>query len=755
MKIISSLFRFILRLTAATLVVSGIIYYFIGTQSGLQMMWGAAEKYIPDYVTVGSVDGNLISGLTVRDFAYHDDGVNVSIHSFSLRWDALKIWRRQFVIHDADIDGVSVNIQQKTSSQPSTIQSADVLWWLRKINIERAAVHHAQLNFGDAHIELDGSLDDNWHAAWSVNIPNLNQFTADISGKLITNGTIAGSRLQPKINADINLEKFKTAYFSINSLNGYIHSEYRDTLNNLGKLRVQGLIIEDFRVPDFTLGTMGKVVDGSYQLQAQAVLSPVNVVKAKFVLPQFTSAMTLDQPFTASATANVKDFAQFNTLFVDVPQVRDFAGVVTGMFTGSGTLLHPVFDGGLEAQHGSVFVPAANMRLTDIHLKTHYHTGQKVNLNGTFTAGKGRASVDGTYGIEESSLPLLLNIQGTDVSIINTKEYKVKISPDMTLDYRNNDLILGGKIFVPDAEIHPVDFRSTATLPSDVVIVNRHTAVTSVPTNVSLRVQVILGQRVKLQYRELNTKLSGSINISGAEGKPMSASGEFRIEDGIYRAYGRNLNIQQGRLIYAGNLLTNPGISLRATQTVKTVGFSNTSKFESKPVYAGSSSVLVGVAVSGVIDKPRLTLFSDEPGLSQGNILSYLLFGYPQAQITDAASAALMSVASDMYGEQKKNPVSSLQNKLGLNELGVGSVEYFDMRPNADNKLQNSTQKDTTVNVGRNFGNNLSLHYSYGLFKQIQVFSLRYQIDRHFAVQTETSTLENGGDLMYQMESAH
>lgn len=754
MKIISSLYQFMLRLTAAAVVVTGIIYYFIGTQSGLQLIWNGAETFLPDKITVGSVEGTIISHLTIHDLVYHDDGVNVSIHSLSLRWDALKLWRKHFVIHALDIDGVNVVIKQQKTSQPSSIKSEDVLWWLRKINIEQASLRDARFDYGAAHIDINGSLDDDWHAQWSVNIPELNQFAADIHGKLVTNGSIAGSRMQPQINADINLEKFVSEYFSIASLKGVIRSQYKDHLTNIGSLRVQGLKIESFRVPDLVLNTEGSLFDGDYKLHARAQLSPVNVVTAEFILPQVTTAMTVNQTFIASAKVNVKDFSQFNTLFEDVPQVREFTGAVTGAFTGSGEILHPVFDGGLEAKNGSVFVPAYKIRLTNMNVKTHYHSGQKVNLSGTFSAGQGTGKFEGTYGLEESSLPLMLSVHGTDIAVGDSKEYQVKISPDVTLDYRDNDLILGGKILVPYAEIHPVDFRSTATLPSDVVIVNHHSVVTTVPTNVSLRVQVILGERVKLQYRDLNTKLSGSIIISGAEGNPMTAAGEFSIADGTYRAYGRNLNIQQGRLIYAGNLLTNPGINLRATQTVKTVQLSNTSQFDSRPVYAGSSTLLVGIAVSGVIDKPRITLFSDASGLSQGDILSYLLFGYPQAQISDAASAALMQVASDMYGDQKKNPVSSLQNKLGLNELGVGSVEYYNTKPTADSP-QNTTQKDTTVNVGRNFGHNLSLHYSYGLFKQIQIFSLRYQIDRHFAVQTETSTQENGGDLMYQMESAH
>jgi translocation and assembly module TamB len=245
----------------------------------------------------------------------------------------------------------------------------------------------------------------------------------------------------------------------------------------------------------------------------------------------------------------------------------------------------------------------------------------------------------------------------------------------------------------------------------------------------------------------------------GNGGNPVTAIGQFQINDGSYRAYGRTLIIQQGKLIYAGNLLTNPGISLRAASTIKVTNLSGGNQFDSKdfqPVYMGSGTIQVGVAVTGTIDKPRVTLFSDQPGLSQGDILSYLLFGYPQSQMTKNSSFDFLGIASEMYGgPSTTGATSNLQNKLGLDELSVGSMEYY-TPPNA-NDLNSvpSTQQTSAVNIGRNFGHNLSVHYSIGLFQQVQVFSLRYQINKHFAVQTETSTLENGGDLLYQLESAH
>lgn len=762
MRMISSLRKFLVCIISAALVVLAIFYYIAGTESGLQLVWSKVKRRLPDNLHVESLHGNLISSLTIQNITYQDETALVSIQSIHLSWDAWRLLRKRFVITDIDIDGLSVKVKQSQEpapSKPSTFKIDDLLKWLRYLRVERANIHHAEVDYKDVRIVLDGGLDDNWHLQWSIKAPELNHLATDVRGKLTTTGSIIGSRLQPDMQINIQLDNFATKYFGIRSLGGSINSSYSKNFTDHGVINVKGLNIEGMRVPDLVLKTASQLKKGAYQLNVSAVLSPVNVIDAELKLPKFLSNMTIDQPFKASASVDVKDFSQFNTLFADIPQVRSVAGQVTGTFNASGTLLHPVIDGGLQVTNGSVFVPPASMEFSDIRMQARYHTGKPINLRATFVAGQGSASIEGTYGVEEPALPLLIRVKGTDVLVYDTKEYKIKISPDMLLSYQNNDLDLSGKIEIPYALIAPVDFSTTTTLSSDVVIVNKKTTSSDVPTNVSLQIQLVLGSNVNLQYHDLKTKLHGGINIYGKPGRPLTATGEFNINDGTYKAYGRTLNIQQGRLIYAGNLLSNPGISLRASQTIKTAGSGGGSQFDSsdfQSVYTGSGALTVGVAVSGVIDKPRITLFSDRPGLSQGDILSYLLFGYPQSQASGASGLALLGVAGQMYGGDSGggSPTESLQNKLGLDELSVGTTEYFDASSTAQGGAP-TTASATTVNMGRNLGHNLSLHYSVGLFQQVQVFSIRYQISRHFAIQTETSTLENGGDLLYQLESAH
>lgn len=744
--------KLIKRLFICMLGVLAILYFLAGTETGTSCLWSAASRYLPNQLKVGQLHGTLLSHLNLNDFVFENETTLIKIHSLNLEWSPLELLRKRIVINSVIADGVNIVVKETDKQASQTLDIDHLLKQLSRINLQQAALTHAQIEIGNAHINLQGTLDDEWHLLWDANIPDLNKLLSMVSGKLVTNGSITGKRLDPNIKTEFVLQRFTSGYVQIQALSGVLHNQLTNRMTDQGNLVVRGLKINDFLVPDFTLATASEWHAPSLHLKATATFSKQNHIIGEIFLDKVDLAAGLAQSFKAWARADVNNFSQFNTLFKTVPQVRDFAGRVTGAFTGAGKLNSPVFDGGLEAEAGSVLIPSQKIRLTNIQLTTLYHTGRPVNLQGTAAVGgRGQLQVSGTYDIEKASLPLNLHIMAENLQLFDTKEYQINISPDLNLSYRDNDLFISGKVLVPFARIEPTDLTGTATLPSDVIIVSEH-SVHTVPTNLTLQVEVLLGQQVKVKYRGLKAELKGSIIVNGEEGRPLTATGEFSIaKDGIYKAYGRSLAIQQGRLIYAGNIITNPGISLRATQTIRRVGYAGGNSFGNKdiaPVYSGTDELTVGVMVSGVIDKPNVSLFSEPTMLSQADILSYMLFGYPQSQVKGASSLALLNVASEMVGGSKKptNVVNKIQKKLGLDELSVGSREYYDIESNAAHNA-------TTVNVGRNLGRKLSVHYSVGLFQPIQIFSLRYQINSHLAIQTETSTLENGGDLLYQLES--
>ena len=53
-------------------------------------------------------------------------------------------------------------------------------------------------------------------------------------------------------------------------------------------------------------------------------------------------------------------------------------------------------------------------------------------------------------------------------------------------------------------------------------------------------------------------------------GTPTLGSGEVRVA-GKYKAYGQDLTIQRGQLLYAWTPLENPNLNIEATRTVEDV----------------------------------------------------------------------------------------------------------------------------------------------------------------------------------------
>src|SRR5690606_40886814 len=126
------------------------------------------------------------------------------------------------------------------------------------------------------------------------------------------------------------------------------------------------------------------------------------------------------------------------------------------------------------------------------------------------------------------------------------------------------------------------------------------------------------------------TNVAGQLTVRERPSEPTKGSGEIRVS-GTYKAYGQDLTIQQGSLLYANTPLENPNLRLVATRRV--------------------DNVTAGLRVSGNAANPVLAVFS-EPEMGQANALSYLVTGKPIDQIGqsegegDALQAAARSLGT-------------------------------------------------------------------------------------------------------------
>jgi translocation and assembly module TamB len=75
-------------------------------------------------------------------------------------------------------------------------------------------------------------------------------------------------------------------------------------------------------------------------------------------------------------------------------------------------------------------------------------------------------------------------------------------------------------------------------------------------------ITINIGKKVELTGFGLQANVEGALQVRESPGQPTLGSGEVRVA-GKYKAYGQDLTIQRGQLLYAWTPLDNPNLKSR------------------------------------------------------------------------------------------------------------------------------------------------------------------------------------------------
>jgi translocation and assembly module TamB len=211
--------------------------------------------------------------------------------------------------------------------------------------------------------------------------------------------------------------------------------------------------------------------------------------------------------------------------------------------------------------------------------------------------------------------------------------------------------------------------------------------------------------------------VAGSLQVRETPGSPTLGSGEVRVA-GKYKAYGQDLTIQRGQLLYAWTPLDNPRLNIEATRTVE--------------------AVTAGLRIRGDAKTPELTVFSDPP-MSQSNALSYLVAGKPIDQIGagDEDADAMQTAARSLGAAGGGLLAKSIGKRLGVDEFAVKDDEMIG---------------GAALTVGQYLSPRLYLSYGVGLFEPGDVITLRYKLSDDLAVQTQRGPDDTRAGIEYRIE---
>lgn len=400
-------------------------------------------------------------------------------------------------------------------------------------------------------------------------------------------------------------------------------------------------------------------------------------------------------------------------------EMQEARGRLSGRISASGTLSEPRFDGRVEFADASMRLRTPGIRLERIRALVSGSSSGALEIDAEAWSGDGVLRAAGQFDPWRRPFGLNLKIDGQDFQAVRTPDASVWVTPRLDVALAEGALRVDGTVDVPRADITPKRISSGVGPSTDQVIVRRGEDGGADAVGIFADVRLKLGEAVRFEGFGLKTRLSGAIRVIEAPGVPTRARGELQLVGGRYEAYGQELTLETGKLLFTGGALTRPAVQLRATREPR-------------------EDITVGVLVRGTLDKPEFSLFST-PAMPQERQLSWLVLGRSLDEGGSGSDRELVADAALGLGLAGGEWLAQrLGSRIGFDEITVGA------------KPGESSQQ-AQITLGKYLSPRLFISYGVGLFQAGQSFRLQYDIGSGFKLATETG-VESGGDLLYTIE---
>ncbi|MBM7457134.1 translocation and assembly module TamB [Oceanisphaera litoralis] len=404
-----------------------------------------------------------------------------------------------------------------------------------------------------------------------------------------------------------------------------------------------------------------------------------------------------------------------------LPEVARLQGTLAGRARLEGTLQAPLLFGDISLSGGEVDTYSDMVQVRDFSTRLEIR-GTNATINGRLRVGDGPLNISGELDWRQLPVSGEIRLKGIELEAGYPGMGRVRVSPDLQIGL-GEQATVRGEILIPWARIEVKELPESAVSRSaDVVIVQASGIIPEQAPKLPLdiRITVRLTEDVRLEAFGLDTRLEGQLRIVQRPKRSMRANGEIRLIDGRFRAYGQNLQIRDGSILFSGPL-DQPNLRVEAIRN---------------PSSLSDSSIIVGVRVSGSAAQPKVEVFSD-PAMPQVEQLSYLLRGRGLEGGGESDGNALVQSMLLGAGVGKIGGlVTNVGEALGLQDVSLDTGGSGD---------------ETEVNISAYVLPGLQIGYGVGVFSAIGELRLRYELLPRLYLQA-TSGLSQAIDIFYRFE---
>ena len=301
----------------------------------------------------------------------------------------------------------------------------------------------------------------------------------------------------------------------------------------------------------------------------------------------------------------------------------------------------------------------------------------------------------------------------------------VTLTPDLKLTGNPKGYLLKGEVTIPRADINlqklPKD--KSRNVSPDVVVMRNGKEVEGERAAAALPVEAVvtvkLGEDITITGYGLESTVAGSWKCEKTPGVPTTGSGQLTVA-GRYKAYGQDLTIKDGRLLFAGTPLNNPRLAIVAMRRI-------------------SDNLETGLRISGSAQSPHdhrdvgsgsgrggcLVVPGDRPSVERCG----------QRQQRLAGPAGLGHALAGRRGRRAGRQAN--RSRLGLDETTVEENELIG---------------GSALTIGEYLSPRLYLSYGVGLFEPGEVIALRYRLSDDMGVRMQRGTEETRAGVEYRIE---
>ncbi|ADV33499.1 conserved hypothetical protein [Candidatus Blochmanniella vafra str. BVAF] len=445
---------------------------------------------------------------------------------------------------------------------------------------------------------------------------------------------------------------------------------------------------------------------------------------------------------TPKISGNIRlDDMKVGSFFYLLFQSKEYInGLINMNLNFKGYLNSPKFYGMIQFKNCDFNQSNFPFVVQDVFLQINFF-GNYAILNGVIqTEHGGQLYLDGKLNSLNSfkNIHLVLNIKGEQINVrISSPSLYAKISTNLICKITTKGIDLTGRIDVPWAKIEFQEFsRNAIEISSEEILLDssclRPTLVNKSKNFGIFTISSIfihLGHDVHFNGLGLYTKLQGDLEISYTNNSnDLLVLGHVKMLSGYFKAYGINLIIKQGQVLFSGAV----NQAYLDIEAVKSASFILNSK----------DPVTVGIHITGVVDQLKLEFLSNSVLLSQQEIASYLLGEYNTtlSKLNTIGNNTITSLLIGMGIERYEKFIGKIGRVLGVQDLTINTQDF----------IGGGYTKSSVVALSGYIAPGLQIKYGISIVDLLTTVTVRYCINHQLYLEATSRGHDQALDLLYK-----